>query len=241
MKTNNTIVKKKTSMIESSYHSGWCDFFMKHQKTFETIMTKVEKDGEYYPKRENVLRCFQTLGPKDIKVVLLGQDPYIGAEEIDGVLEPQACGLSFGVSRQHRIPPSLLNMFKEIQACYPQSHWPGHGCLERWTMEENIFLLNASLTVRPHESNSHSYLWSHFTDDVIQYISNVSDGTIFLLMGNFAKSKKQFINTEKHKLFETVHPSPLSSHKGFFGCRVFYHINEYLKKTGKKEIQWFLK
>lgn len=223
----------------TKYHQGWQEFFQQHQEMLNDIMTKVEKDGEYYPRREHVLRCFQSQGPKDIRLVLLGQDPYIGAEEINGTMEPQACGLSFGVSEKHRIPPSLLNIFKEIEACYPNRPWPRNGCLDRWMKEENIFLLNASLTVRPHESNSHAYLWSDFTDKVIQYISTVSNGTMFLLMGNFARNKKSLIDVRKHKIFETVHPSPLSCHRGFFGSRIFLRINQYLQDQEKKEIQWF--
>lgn len=220
-------------------HAGWNIFFHQHWKDIQKILQQVEEDGEYYPKKINIFKCFEYYGPTEIQLVLLGQDPYIGVEEINGELVPQACGLSFGVSKQHRIPPSLLNIYKEIQTCYPQSPWPGHGCLERWAKEEKILLLNAALTVKPNQSNSHAHLWYEFTDKVIQYISEVNNGTIFLLMGNFAKSKKPLIDIKKHKIFETVHPSPLSASRGFFGCRVFLEINQYRCATGKKQIQWF--
>lgn len=220
-------------------HKGWKPFWKEHENDIQEILKKVQEQGEYYPEHDNIFKCFQYCDPTEIKLVLLGQDPYIGTEEINGRNVPQACGLSFGVSRQHRIPPSLLNIYKEIKSCYPESVWPGHGCLERWAKDEKILLLNASLTVKPNQSNSHTHLWGEFTDNVIRYLSKVNNGTIFLLMGNFAKGKKPLIDVNKHKVWETVHPSPLSASRGFFGCRVFLAINQYLESNNKKPIQWF--
>ena len=152
---------------------------------------------------------------------------------------PQACGLSFSVPQSHKkIPPSLLNIYKEIKNCYPNVEIPINGSLEKWVTNEKILLLNSALTVEACKSNSHKLLWSKWTDKLLKFINDINDNTIFLLMSNFAINKSILIDENKHKIFTTVHPSPLSAFKGFIGCNVFKLINDYLKQNNKEEIKW---
>ena len=182
-----------------------------------------------YPSAENIFNALKKTSYQDCKVVLLGQDPYHG--------EGQAHGLSFSVSRGQRIPPSLKNMYKELQTttgfCIPK-----HGCLERWA-EQGVLLLNTSLTVVAGLASSHSKIgWEIFTDHIIQKLNARQEPLIFILWGNHAKTKKKWIDTKKHYILEGVHPSPLSASRGFFGCEHFVKVNEILKQLGKETIDW---
>ena len=224
-------------------HPEWLSFFENNRAELENILNLVNADllngKTIYPYPQNVFRTLYYFGPKDIKLVLLGQDPYINAEIYDDQTIPQACGMSFGVPKIHKkIPPSLSNIFTEIKNCYPDSKIPKHGFLKRWICKEKMLLLNSALTVIAGKSNSHKDLWSSFTDKLIEFISRENKNTIFLLMGNFAINKSNLIDINKHKIFTTVHPSPLSASKGFFGCKVFIKIDEYLKSKNKKSIKW---
>ena len=166
-----------------------------------------------------------------VKVVLIGQDPYH---------EPgQAHGLCFSVQDGVPHPKSLINIFKELHEdvgfVIPKS-----GNLEKWT-EQGVFLLNATLTVRAHEAGSHqNHGWERFTDAAISKLSLLREGLVFLLWGNYAKQKEALIDTSKHYILSTVHPSPLSASRGFFGCKHFSKTNEILRKLGKTEINWQL-
>lgn len=221
--------------ILNKIHNDWLPFFEENIDEIKEILKKVDYNNNIvFPKQEDIFRTFFYLGPKDIKIVLLGQDPYINSENNI----PQACGLSFSVPKTHKTPPSLKNIFKEIKNCYPDYIIPDNGDISRWVEHEHIFLLNASLTVLEGKSNSHAKLWSNFTDKVIKYISEKNDKTVFLLMGNFAISKSTLVDTKKHKIFTCVHPSPLSANKGFFGSNVFKDINEFLQKNDKLPIYW---
>lgn len=224
-------------------HPDWLDFFESNKKDLIVILNQVNKDlleGKIiFPIPKNLLRTLYYFGPKDTKLVLLGQDPYINSEVCSDKKVPQACGMSFGVPKVHKkIPPSLKNIFKEIKNCYPEYIIPNHGFLKRWIKKENILLLNSALTVIESKSNSHQHLWSNFTDKLIRYISDTSVNTVFLLMGNFAIGKMKLIDTNKHKIFTTVHPSPLSAHNGFFGSQIFLKINEHLIYNNIKAIKW---
>ena len=151
----------------------------------------------------------------EIKLVILGQDPYI-------------YGLAFSIPKKHKkIPQSLKNIFKEIKNSYPDYIIPSNGSLLRWVKEEKILLLNSALTVIKGKSNSMMKIWQAYTDKLIKFISDTNNHTVFLLMGNFAISKSNLIDT-KHKIFTTKHPSPLSAHNGFFGSNVFKNINDYV-------------
>jgi len=162
----------------------------------------------------------------EIKILLLGQDPYHGPN--------QANGLSFSVNDGIKIPPSLKNIYKELQAEFPERNYEfKSGNLERWFKEEKIFLLNSSLSVIQNKAGSHMNIWKDFTNDVIKYVSEQNKDCIFVLLGNFAKSKQDYI-LNKNNIVLGVHPSPLSANKGFFGSNIFKIIEE---KIGS-QINW---
>ena len=215
---------------------NWLPFFEQNKKELEDILEKVNNiGGIIYPKEKDLFRALYYYDPKDIKVFLVAQDPYINEE----ANLPQAMGLSFSVPKKHKkIPPSLQNIFKEIKNCYPDFNIPNHGLLKRWARSEKILLLNSALTVTAGKSNSHAELWSKFTDKLIKWFQDTNNNCVFLLMGAFAQKKADLVDTKKHKIFKTVHPSPLSAHNGFFGCQVFKKINEYLEENNKETINW---
>ncbi len=190
--------------------------------------------GEYstktvYPDMFNIFNSMKLTAFDDIKVVILGQDPYHE--------EGQAMGLSFSVPNGQKIPPSLVNIYKEIQSETGKEP-PTHGNLTSWA-KQGVLLLNTVLTVVEHRANSHKGKgWEEFTDGVIKKISEGREGVVFLLWGANARSKKALIDKNKHLVLETVHPSPLSAYNGFFGCGHFNRANEYLIKMGKTPIDW---
>ena len=222
--------------IYNKIHPAWQEFIDNNKILLDKIFSQIDFDNDIvYPHKNLIFKVLEYYGPAEIKLLLLGQDPYIGAENNI----PQACGLSFSVPLSHKkIPPSLQNIFKEIKNCYPEFEIPQNGSLKRWCKIEKILLLNASLTVIEGKSNSHASLWKEFTDNLIKYISDTNENMIFLLMGNFAQQKAALINYEKHKIFTCVHPSPLSAHRGFLGCEIFKKINDYLIEINKEPINW---
>ena len=206
-------------------------------KEFEETYLRVlmEKVGELCrsstvcPPPEAIFRALNMVLPSDVRVVILGQDPY----HTKGVAD----GLAFSSFPQNPVPPSLLNIFKEIEAEF------GYTCLRspdltRWA-EEGVLLLNTSLTVTSGQANSHSTIgWHEFTDAVIRIVNRDCEHVVFLLWGNSALKKKALIDNSKHLILESPHPSPLSAHKGFLGNGHFKKTNEYLKKHGRGEITW---
>lgn len=182
-----------------------------------------------YPAPKNIFNAF-TLCPFDqVKVVILGQDPYHGPG--------QAHGLSFSVLDGVKTPPSLQNIYKEIKTDVG-TEVPASDNLERWA-KQGVLLLNATLTVEQSKPGSHQGLgWEQFTDAVIKTISDQREKVVFLLWGNFARSKAALIDTEKHLVLEAPHPSPFSAHSGFFGCRHFSQANTYLEQHGIQPIKW---
>lgn len=200
-------------------HSSWHDFFENYNINIEQLYGK---NKNVYPTKSDVFKVFE-MDINEIKIVLLGQDPYHGKN--------QANGLSFSVNDGIKIPPSLLNIFKEIQNCFPERNYKfKNGNLNRWFYEEKIFLLNSALTVEEGNANSHSHLWIHFTNDVIKYISENNEKCIFVLLGKFAQTKQEFIEN-LNRIVIAPHPSPLS--RGFIGSNVFKKIEN---KIG--EINW---
>ena len=183
-----------------------------------------------YPKGSQIFSAFDSCPFDKVKVVIIGQDPYHGVG--------QANGLCFSVNDGIAFPPSLVNIFKEIQTDL-EKPFPATGNLERWA-KQGVLLLNATLTVRAHEAGSHQNKgWETFTDAVIQKVSDSKEEVVFLLWGGFAKKKGLKINREKHLVLETGHPSPLSANRGlWFGNQHFSQANAYLKSKGKKEIEW---
>lgn len=191
---------------------------------------KVEyRSREIFPNMYDIFNALKLTSYKDTKVLILGQDPYhdIG----------QAHGLAFSVKPGIKIPPSLLNIYKEIKDEYGYD-MPSSGYLESWS-KQGVLLLNTVLTVRAHQANSHKNMgWEIFTDEIIKILNRREDPIIFVLWGANARSKKQFIDTKKHFVLEAPHPSPLSAHRGFFGCNHFKKINDILGSLGKDAIDW---
>ncbi|XP_016339696.1 uracil-DNA glycosylase-like isoform X2 [Sinocyclocheilus anshuiensis] len=200
---------------------------------FKSLMSFVAEERQkhtIYPPENEVFTWTQTCDIKDVKVVILGQDPYHGPN--------QAHGLCFSVQRPVPPPPSLVNIFKELASDIKGFEQPGHGDLTGWA-KQGVLLLNAVLTVRAHQANSHKDKgWETFTDAVIHWLSTNMQGLVFILWGSYAQKKGAAIDKKRHHVLQTVHPSPLSAHRGFFGCKHFSKTNELLKKSGKKPIDW---
>lgn len=183
-----------------------------------------------YPNPKDVFRAFDMCPFNSVRVVVLGQDPYHGPK--------QANGLCFAVHEGITIPPSLRNMFKEIRSDLGIEPDLQNGDLSRWA-KQGILLLNATLTVRAETPGSHQKKgWEEFTDAAIKKLSDDRSGLVFILWGNYAKKKGAFIDRSKHLVLESAHPSPFSAHDGFFGNKHFSQTNEYLKKHGSAEIDW---
>lgn len=182
-----------------------------------------------YPDKYDIFNALHYTSYKDVKVVILGQDPYHGPN--------QAHGLSFSVSPGVKIPPSLLNIYKELNSdlgCYI----PNNGYLKKWA-DQGVLLLNTSLTVRAGEANSHKNKgWEIFTDKIISLINEKTDPVVFLLWGNNAINKKKLITNKQHLILSSTHPSPLSASRGFFGSKPFSKINKFLISVNKAPIDW---
>ena len=182
-----------------------------------------------YPSMEHIFRAMELTALEDIKVVILGQDPYHG--------EGQANGLAFSVPDGVKIPPSLKNIYKEITSDVG-TNIPQSGNLERWA-RQGVFLLNSTLTVEDRQAGFHQgWGWETFTDEVIRVISQEQTHVVFLLWGKFAQNKAELIDDTKHLILTAPHPSPLSAHRGFFGCRHFSQANAYLQQHNRGVIQW---
>ena len=201
---------------------------------FVKLMQQVEQEyatTTCFPPKELIFSAFEQFDFQDTKVVIIGQDPYHGTGE--------ANGLCFSVNDGVAIPPSLKNIFTEINSEYDRILFPTSGNLERWA-KQGVLLLNAGLTVRKDEANSHKHLkWNVFTDAVIDVINQKSENVVFLLWGSFAQKKGKLIDREKHLVLESGHPSPLSANRGmWFGNNHFKLTNAYLKEKGKEAIEW---
>ncbi len=216
--------------IEQGWKKHLEDEFSKEYFQELTTFVKQEyKNRTIYPPGRLIFNAFDQCPFEKLKVVILGQDPYHGPG--------QAHGLCFSVTDGVPFPPSLKNIFKEINldtgAPIPES-----GNLERWA-QQGVLLLNATLTVRAHQAGSHQRKgWEQFTDAVIHKINYLTDGMVFILWGNYAIRKGEFIDKNKHLVLTSVHPSPLSASRGFFGNKQFSKANEYLKNKGKEPILW---
>ncbi len=229
------MVKYRLNKLIERVHPDWYPFFNKYKNNLQDIIDELNKmETIIYPKKKDIFRALYYHSPKDIKLLILGQDPYIN--EING--KPEAMGLSFSVPKCHtKVPPSLRNIFIEIKNNYPDSEIPKHGLLKRWARKERILLLNSALTVNKGNSNSHAKLWNNFTDNLIEWFQKENNTCVYLLMGKYAQSKEKYI-VNKNNIFNTVHPSPLSAYNGFFGCNVFKNINEYLISNNQEPIKW---
>lgn len=187
------------------------------------------KETQIFPPADDIFNAFHFTPLSEVKVVIIGQDPYHNVG--------QAHGLCFSVKPEVDIPPSLVNIYKELKEdlnCYI----PDNGYLEKWA-KQGVLMLNSVLTVRAHQANSHQGLgWEKFTDAVIRAVNEQDRPIVYMLWGRPAQNKAKSVNNPKHLLLKAPHPSPLSAHRGFFGCKHFSQANEYLKKNGLEPIDW---
>lgn len=213
------------NLLKDEYNK---DYF----KDLEKFVLKEYNAKTIYPKINKVYNAFRYTSFNDIKVVIIGQDPYHG--------ENQAEGLCFSVKKGLQKPPSLVNIFKELRDDLGYAI-PKNGSLVSWT-KEGVLLLNAVLTVEKDKAASHKGKgWEIFTDEVIKIINKKDTPVVFILWGSYARSKKELITNKKHFIIESAHPSPLSAHNGFFGSRPFSKTNKFLIEHGLKPINWEIK
>lgn len=218
-------------------HPSWlahlaAEFEQPYMKQLKAFLLAQKKQGKViYPASKNIFNAFNSTPLDQVKVVILGQDPYHGPN--------QAHGLCFSVQPGVATPPSLQNMFKELRRDLG-FEIPTHGCLQSWA-NQGVLLLNATLTVEQAMAGSHQGQgWENFTDKAIQLVNDQCQGVVFLLWGSYAQKKSAFINTHKHLVLKAPHPSPLSAHRGFLGCGHFSAANQYLEICRKSAIDWRL-
>lgn len=196
----------------------------------ELILTKLNKfkidKQKILPTKNKIFQAFKYFELNETKVIIIGQDPYVN--------ECEAMGLSFSVPKDCKIPPSLRNIFKELDITST------HGDLTKWVVNNQFLMLNTSLSVFEKQSNSHQKLWSAYTDHLIEEISDKTDHIIFLLLGNHAQSKIKFIDETKHVIINGVHPSPLSAYRGFFDSGIFDDLDDEYERLFNKQIKWNL-
>lgn len=216
-------------------HPSWLtvmgdEFELPYMQTLKAFLKAEKQAGKViFPACKDWLNAFNTTPFEQVKVVILGQDPYHGPG--------QAHGLCFSVLPDVRIPPSLLNIYKEIHTDL-ELPVPAHGYLQSWA-EQGVLLLNATLTVEQGNAGSHQNKgWEQFTDRAIAELNQQRDGLVFLLWGSYAQRKGQLIDAQRHLVLKAPHPSPLSAHRGFLGCRHFSQANAYLNNSGAGGIDW---
>ena len=219
--------------IDSTWKTVLVDEFTKDYFTELRNKVRIEyKSNVIYPHPTKIFNAFSLTPFNKVKVVVIGQDPYHG--------ENQAHGLSFSVENGVKIPPSLNNIFKELKSDL-KINLPKSGNLSSWA-EQGVLMLNSVLTVRSGVANSHKNIgWEIFTENVISIISSQLSNIVFILWGKQAQEKIKIIDTKKHLILKSAHPSPLSAYNGFFGCKHFSKCNAYLKKSNKKQIDWSLR
>ncbi|CAM4305010.1 uracil-DNA glycosylase [Lacicoccus alkaliphilus] len=211
----------------------WADIFkkIKAQHDFSTLEEVLEdkfKNGEVFPPREEIYTAFELTSFENVRVVILGQDPYHG--------ERQSHGLAFSVNEDVKIPPSLRNIYKELEDDLGIERTG--GSLKDWA-DQGVLLLNTVLTVDAHKANSHRGLgWEKFTDSIIGIVSEELENVVFILWGKPAQKKEALIDGSKHLIIKSVHPSPLSAYRGFFGSKPFSRANEYLHANGRAMVDW---
>lgn len=231
--TTNNPINPSTVQIEASWKAALANEFAQPYFTHikQTLLTAKQQGAVVYPPGKLIFNAFNATPLSDVKVVIIGQDPYHQPQ--------QAMGLSFSVPQGVRVPPSLKNIYKELARSIDGFVIPQHGDLTAWS-QQGVFLLNAVLTVEQGKAASHSKIgWQQFTDAVIRTISDQREGVIFMLWGNFAKKKAALIDSNKHHVLTAVHPSPLAGN-GFQGCNHFVRANALLVQQGEAPIDWNL-
>lgn len=219
-------IKLDESWLEH-LHNEFEQPYMQGLKQF--LLSERQQGKVIYPQNNLIFNALNSTPLDKVKVVILGQDPYHGPN--------QAHGLCFSVLPGTPFPPSLKNIFKEIEQDLGINK-PDHGCLQAWA-DKGVLLLNATLTVEQAKAGSHQGKgWEEFTDKVIEVINQECEGLVFLLWGSYAQKKGQFIDADKHCVLKSPHPSPLSAHRGFLGNKHFSQTNEWLKLRGKEPIDW---
>jgi uracil-DNA glycosylase len=226
-------------MNKIKLNQQWLELLSSHLKRQEFINLISEINQEYldgertYPQPDKIFNALNLTSPGEVKIVILGQDPYHGPG--------QAMGLSFSVPAELKNPPSLKNIFKELESELghkSEAELKFNGDLTTWA-KQGVLLLNSVLTVKAGKPGSHSRRgWEQFTDGIISELSNNYSGIIFMLWGNYAKQKLSLIDLDKHTVLTAPHPSPFSAHSGFFGCNHFIEANRQLEANGKDEIKW---
>ncbi len=228
METINSVETRATSWQTYLAEEKQKPYF---QKILAFLKEEKAKHKIIYPKQEDVFNALRFTPFDTVKVVILGQDPYHGPN--------QAHGLAFSVQKGIQPPPSLQNIFKELQKDLG-IHPAIHGCLESWA-KQGVLLLNTVLTVEAGKAHSHANIgWETFTDKIIQTLNTHKENLVFLLWGAHAQKKGEMIDAKKHHILKAPHPSPLSANRGFFGCGHFSKTNDFLKKAGKTPIDWAL-
>ena len=224
--------------MPTSLHPSWLPALQNEfQKPYMLGLNQfLEQENEHqtivFPKPSDVFNAFKFTPFNEVKVVILGQDPYYGAN--------QAHGLSFSVQKGVAVPPSLKNIYKELQTDIPGFNMPSHGDLSSWA-KQGVLLLNTTLTVRAGEPGSHQKMgWEPFTDQAIRALSEQREGLVFMLWGRHAQAKASLIDPTKHVVLTAAHPSPFSAYNGFFGCKHFSKANAYLLNKAEKLINWQL-
>ena len=219
------------------FNNDW-DIILKEEldkdyfKSLFKFLNDEYKNKIIFPLKEDLFKAFKNTSYKDTKVIILGQDPYHDLN--------QAEGLAFSVKEGIKFPPSLLNIFKELKSDLGYDI-PDSGSLVKWS-KEGVLLLNSILTVEKDKAGSHKNKgWEIFTDNVIKKLNEKKEPVVFILWGNYARSKKDLITNKKHLIIESNHPSPLSASRGFFGSKPFSKTNKFLKGNNIKEIDWKLK
>jgi len=225
--TNDMTLLQMSKLVPSS----WRQVFQESEDEFK-YLDKIIKT-EVFPEKKNVFKAFDLTPLDQVRVVLLGQDPY-HQRKSNG--NPRAQGLSFSVSKDDDIPVSLRNIFQEIKNEYPEYEIPQHGDLTKWT-KQGVLLINSSLTVEPGKAGSHGVIWHGLLSKVFTAIGEVNRKCIYLLWGNFAKDMADYLPETSVKLF-TSHPSGFSVTKGFYGCGHFKEVNRILTERGEKPIDW---
>lgn len=233
-----TVVTENSSHDHIKLETSWKqklvnEFYQPYMKDLrQFIASEVKKGKVIYPKATEFFKAFDYVPFEKVKVVILGQDPYHGPD--------QAHGLCFSVKKGVRPPPSLVNIYKELMTDVGIEK-PQHGFLQSWA-EQGVLLLNSVLSVEAGIAGSHAKRgWETFTDKVIEVINQRKEPVIFMLWGSYAQKKAAFVDRKKHLVLESVHPSPLSAHRGFLGCKHFSQANNFLIKNNLKPIDWNVK